>query len=79
MRRDMARLAWVREQINAIEQARLERLERAPAIGRHAMVRMLARVLVGRRVQPIGDFRLPKTPEWPILAPKLPRSPDNPG
>jgi hypothetical protein len=29
MRRDMARLAWVREQINAIEQARLERLERA--------------------------------------------------
>jgi hypothetical protein len=23
MRRDMARLAWVREQINAIEQARL--------------------------------------------------------
>ena len=45
MRRDMARLAWVREQINAIEQARLERLERAPAAGRHAMVRMLARVI----------------------------------
>ena len=45
MRRDMARLAWVREQINAIEQARLERLERAPATGRHAMVRMLARVI----------------------------------
>src|SRR6202453_3466848 len=43
MRRDMARLAWVREQINAIEQARLERLGRAPATGRHAMVRMLAR------------------------------------
>jgi transposase len=36
MRRDMARLAWVREQINAIELARLERLERAPATGRHA-------------------------------------------
>jgi transposase len=32
MRRDMARLAWVREQINAIEQARLERLERAPPL-----------------------------------------------
>lgn len=45
MRRDMARLAWVREQINAIEQARLGRLERAPATGRHAMVRMLARVI----------------------------------
>ena len=45
MRRDMDRLAWVREQINAIEQARLERLERAPATGRHAMVRMLARVI----------------------------------
>jgi transposase len=45
MRRDMARLAWVREQINAIEQARLERLEGAPATGRHAMVRMLARVI----------------------------------
>jgi transposase len=45
MRRDMARLAWVREQINAIEQARLERLKRAPATGPHAMVRMLARVI----------------------------------
>jgi transposase len=45
MRRDMARLAWVREQIKAIEQARLERLERAPGTGRHAMVRMLARVI----------------------------------
>jgi hypothetical protein len=31
LRRDMARLAWVREQINAIEQARLGRLEQAPA------------------------------------------------
>lgn len=45
LQRDMARLAWVREQINAIEQARLERLERAPTTGRHAMVRMLARVI----------------------------------
>jgi transposase len=45
LQRDMARLAWVREQINAIEQARLERLERAPTAGRHAMVRMLARVI----------------------------------
>ena len=45
MRRDMARLAWVREQIEAIERARLERLERAPAGGPHAMVRLLARVV----------------------------------
>jgi transposase len=45
MRRDMARLAWVREQIEAIERARLERLERAPATGPHAKVRLLARVV----------------------------------
>jgi transposase len=45
VRRDMARLAWVREQIEAIERARLERLERAPATGPHAKVRLLARVV----------------------------------
>jgi transposase len=45
MRRDMARLAWVREQIAAIEQTRLERLEQAPADGPNAMVRLLARVV----------------------------------
>ena len=45
MRRDMARLAWVREQIKAIEQARLDRLEQAPARGPDAMVRLLARVV----------------------------------
>lgn len=45
MRRDIARLAWVREQIRAIEQARLERLERAPVTGPHAMVRLLASVI----------------------------------
>lgn len=45
LRRDMARLAWVREQINAIEQARLGRLEQAPARGPDAMVRLLARVV----------------------------------
>jgi transposase len=45
LRRDMARLAWVREQIGAIEQARLERLERAPSNGPHAMVRLLASVI----------------------------------
>ena len=45
MRRDMARLAWVREQIEAIERARLEHLEQAPADGPQAMVRLLARVV----------------------------------
>ena len=45
LRRDMARLAWVREQINAIEQARLERLEQAPSTGPHAMVLMLASII----------------------------------
>jgi len=45
MRRDLARLQVVREQIKEIEQARLERLERAPG-GRHnTMVRLLARVI----------------------------------
>jgi transposase len=45
LRRNMARLAWVREQINAIEQARLGRLEQAPTGGPDAMVRLLARVV----------------------------------
>ncbi len=45
IRRDMARLAWVRAQVNAIEQTRLERLQQAPATGPHAMVRLLARVI----------------------------------
>ena len=45
IRRDMARLAVVREQIDAIERARLVRLEQAPATGPHAMVRLLARVI----------------------------------
>jgi transposase len=45
LRRDMARLTFVREQIRELEQARLERLERAPGEERHAMVRLLARVV----------------------------------
>jgi transposase len=44
-RRDLARLAMVREQISAIEQGRLERLEQAPETGRHAMVRLLASII----------------------------------
>jgi transposase len=45
IRRDMARLAVVREQVDAIERARLVRLEQAPAAGPHAMVRLLACVI----------------------------------
>jgi transposase len=45
LRRDMARLRFVMDQINEIEVARLQRLERAPAEGPHAMVRLLARVI----------------------------------
>src|SRR5215218_10257821 len=45
IRRDMARLAWIREQISAIEVARVKRLEQAPAQGPDAMVRLLARVI----------------------------------
>ena len=44
MRRDLVRLALLREQIKAIEQARLVRLERAPPTGPNAMVRMLASI-----------------------------------
>jgi transposase len=45
LRRDMARLALVRGQIKGIEQVRLGRLERAPAEGPNAMVRLLARIV----------------------------------
>lgn len=45
LERDLARLAIVRAQIGAIEQARRERLERAPAGGPHAMVRLLASII----------------------------------
>jgi transposase len=45
LRRDMARMRFVMDQIKAIEQARLERLQRAPEQRSHAMVRLLARVI----------------------------------
>ena len=47
LRRYVARLRVVREQIGAIEQGRLRKLAAAPAgeIGPHAMVRLIARVL----------------------------------
>lgn len=43
--RDMERLALIREQISAIEQARCARLKQAPPAGPHAMVALLARVI----------------------------------
>jgi transposase len=45
LRRDMARLAMVCEQIKALEQARLPNLEQAPGTGPHAMVRLIANVI----------------------------------
>src|SRR5271165_1447024 len=45
MRRDLGWLAVVREQITAIERARVERLQQAPQTGPHAMVRLLASIL----------------------------------
>jgi transposase len=45
LRRDTARLQLIREQIKAIEQARLARLKTAPQQGAHPMLLMLAKVL----------------------------------
>jgi len=45
LRRDLERLAVIRVQIKAIEQARLERLQAAPAQGTHPMILMLAKIL----------------------------------
>src|SRR4030088_893789 len=45
LHRDMERRRLVRDQIRQIEDARLERIERAPGDGPHAMVRLLARVI----------------------------------
>jgi transposase len=45
-RRELARLALLREQIKAIEEARLQRLQQQPpTTGPHAMVRLLARIV----------------------------------
>jgi transposase len=44
-RRDLARLALVRDQIETIERARLERLEQVPQTGANAMVRLLASII----------------------------------
>src|ERR671921_1568873 len=45
LRRDMARLRFVKDQIEEIEAARTERLEQAPGEGQNAMIRLLARVV----------------------------------
>jgi transposase len=45
LRRDLARLALVRNQIETIERVRLERLEQAPKTGSNAMVRLLASII----------------------------------
>ena len=47
LRRDMTRLALVREQIAAIEKSRIERIERAPNTGSHMMVRWLLAGVIG--------------------------------
>jgi len=45
IKRDLARMAVVREQIAAIEKARVDRLKQAPKTGSNAMVQLLARVI----------------------------------
>ena len=45
LRRDMARLSFVKQQINEVERARLERLQQAPGERGNAMVRLLTRVV----------------------------------
>jgi transposase len=45
LRRDMARLRFVMEQIREIEETRLQRLERNPNEGSHPMIWLLARVI----------------------------------
>jgi transposase len=45
LQRDMARLSFVRQQIQDIETSRLERIQQAPGERRHAMIHLLARVV----------------------------------
>ena len=45
LRRDMARLGFVKQQIKEVERARLERLQRAPGERGNAMVHLLTRVI----------------------------------
>ena len=54
LRRDMARLRFVMDQIKQVERARAQRLEQAPQEKSHAMVRLLARV-IGVGIETAGD------------------------
>ena len=45
IRRDLARLSVLREQIKAIEQERYKAIQREPDKAPHAMLRLLARVI----------------------------------
>jgi transposase len=45
LRRDIARLRFVMDQLKGIEGARLQRLKQSPEKEAHAMVRLLARVI----------------------------------
>jgi transposase len=45
LRRDLARLHLIREQIKAIEEARLQQLKQAPCKGTHPMLLMLAQIM----------------------------------
>ena len=45
IRRDMARLRFIMDQIKEVEEARAQRLEQAPQEKSHAMVRLIARVI----------------------------------
>ncbi len=45
LRRDMARLQFIKAQIKEIEAARLERLEQQPTAGTNAMIRLVAKVV----------------------------------
>ena len=45
LRRDMARLRFIAEQIKEIEKMRLQRLQQAPQEGAHPMLLMLAKIL----------------------------------
>ncbi|MDQ2801803.1 MAG: IS110 family transposase, partial [Pseudomonadota bacterium] len=45
LQRDMARLSFVKQQIQEIETSRIERMQQAPGERRHAMIHLLARVV----------------------------------
>ena len=45
LRRDMARLSFVKQQIQDVETMRMERIQRAPDERRHAMIHLLAQVV----------------------------------